>query len=73
MLFRRISMKRTMTEMQFKAELTKCEYCEARPCEAACPANCSPFDFIMAAKGGEPQDFLRSASLIMKNNPLGGV
>jgi len=73
MLFRRILMKRTMTEMQFKAELTKCEYCEARPCEAACPANCSPFDFIMAAKGGEPQDFLRSASLIMKNNPLGGV
>lgn len=66
-------MKQTMTEMQFKAELAKCEYCEERPCESACPANCSPFDFIMASKEGETQDYLRAASAIMKSNPLGGV
>ncbi|MBA3052882.1 FAD-dependent oxidoreductase [bacterium] len=62
-----------MTEMQFKAELAKCEYCEERPCESACPANCSPFEFIMASKEGEAQDYLRAASAIMKSNPLGGV
>ncbi len=62
-----------MTEMRFKAEVKKCEYCENHPCKTACPANCSPFDFIMAARGGEPQDFFRAAALIMKENPLGGV
>ena len=62
-----------LTEMQLKTELLRCEYCEEKPCEKACPVNCSPFDFIMAAKVGEKQDFLRSAALIMKNNPLGGV
>lgn len=59
--------------MQLKTEFLRCEYCEEKPCENACPANCSPFDFIMAARLGEPQDFLRSAALIMSNNPLGGV
>lgn len=39
----------------------------------ACPANCSPYDFIMAARGGNPSDFQRSAGEIMRNNPLGGV
>jgi len=62
-----------LTEKQFENELRKCEYCEEKPCENACPANCSPFDFIMAAKVGEPQDFLRAAALILENNPLGGV
>ncbi|MFH2070709.1 MAG: FAD-dependent oxidoreductase [Elusimicrobiota bacterium] len=62
-----------LTDMQLKTELLRCEYCEERPCENGCPVNCSPFDFIMAAKAGEPQDFARSAGLIMKNNPLGGV
>ena len=62
-----------LTEMQFKAEVQKCEYCENHPCKTACPANCSPFDFIMAAKVGEPQDYIRAAGLIMKENPLGGV
>ncbi|MBA3066674.1 FAD-binding protein, partial [bacterium] len=65
--------KLAMTEMQFKAEVAKCEYCEEKPCEKACPANCSPFEFIMAAKEGESQDYLRSAAAIMKSNPLGGV
>ncbi|MCD6311832.1 MAG: FAD-dependent oxidoreductase [Elusimicrobia bacterium] len=65
--------KQAMTEMQFKAEVAKCEYCEERPCEDACPANCSPFEFIMAAKEGEDQDYLRAAAAIMKSNPLGGV
>jgi len=62
-----------LTKKQFENELLKCEYCEEKPCEDACPANCSPFDFIMAAKVGEPQDILRAAALILKNNPLGGV
>jgi len=39
----------------------------------ACPVNCSPFDFIMAARVGNPSDIKRSAAEIMHNNPLGGV
>ena len=62
-----------LTEMQFRNELAKCEYCEKRPCEDACPANCSPFEFIMAAKTGEPQDYFRAAAAVMKSNPLGGI
>ncbi|PIU18771.1 MAG: dihydropyrimidine dehydrogenase [Elusimicrobia bacterium CG08_land_8_20_14_0_20_44_26] len=62
-----------LTEKQFKNELLKCEYCEEHPCENACPANCSPFDFIMSAKVGGRQDYFRAAALIMKNNPLGEI
>ncbi|MBN2406252.1 MAG: FAD-dependent oxidoreductase [Elusimicrobia bacterium] len=62
-----------MSDMQFKAELARCEYCEEKPCKTACPADCSPADFIMAARGGSPADIMRAASIIMKNNPLGGV
>ena len=62
-----------MTKHQLQAELLRCEYCEEKPCEAACPVNCSPFDFIMAAKMGNPSDIKRSAAEIMRNNPLGGV
>ncbi len=39
----------------------------------ACPADCSPADFIMAARGGTPADLGRSAKMIMAKNPLGGV
>ncbi|MFZ5909610.1 MAG: FAD-dependent oxidoreductase, partial [Chloroflexota bacterium] len=35
--------------------------------------NCSPFDFIMAARVGQPSDIKRSAGEVMRNNPLGGV
>jgi NADPH-dependent glutamate synthase beta subunit-like oxidoreductase/dihydroorotate dehydrogenase/Pyruvate/2-oxoacid:ferredoxin oxidoreductase delta subunit len=62
-----------MTRSQLQAELLRCEYCEERPCKEACPANCSPADFIMAAREGNPSDLRRSAAEIMHANPLGGV
>ncbi len=62
-----------MTKHQLQAELLRCEYCEEKPCQAACPANCSPFNFIMAALVGHPSDIKRAAAEIMRNNPLGGV
>ncbi len=62
-----------MTNSQLQAELFRCEYCEERPCKEACPANCSPADFIMAARVGNPSDIRRSAAEIMHANPLGGV
>jgi len=62
-----------MTWHRLRTELLRCEYCETRPCKSACPVNCSPFDFIMAARGGFASDFERSAAEIMRNNPLGGV
>ena len=62
-----------MTRAQLQAELLRCEYCEERPCKEACPADCSPADFIMAARLGNPSDIRRSAAEIMHANPLGGV
>ncbi|MBI5208513.1 MAG: FAD-dependent oxidoreductase [Elusimicrobia bacterium] len=62
-----------LTDAQLKAELDKCEYCAEKPCKEACPADCSPADFIMAARRGAPSDFKRAAALIMGSNPLGGV
>lgn len=62
-----------MTKHQLQAELLRCEYCEEKPCQIACPANCSPFNFIMAARVGQPSDIKRAAAEIMRNNPLGGV
>ena len=62
-----------MTQAQPNAELSRCEYCEEKPCKLACPANCSPFDFIMAARVGNPSDIQRADGEIMHANPLGGV
>src|SRR5512140_1661940 len=62
-----------MTRKRLQVELQRCEYCEEKPCQNACPANCSPFDFIMAARVGNPSDLQRSAGEIMRANPLGGV
>lgn len=62
-----------MTKKRLQVELLRCEYCEEKPCQNACPANCSPFDFIMAAREGRPSDIQRSAGEIMRANPLGGV
>src|SRR5512140_3752473 len=62
-----------MTAKRLQTELLRCEYCEEKPCRSACPANCSPADFIMAARVGNPSDLQRAAGEIMRNNPLGGV
>ncbi len=62
-----------MTKAQLQAELLRCEYCEEKPCKEACPADCSPADFIMAARLGNISDIRRSAAEIMHANPLGGV
>jgi NADPH-dependent glutamate synthase beta subunit-like oxidoreductase/dihydroorotate dehydrogenase/Pyruvate/2-oxoacid:ferredoxin oxidoreductase delta subunit len=62
-----------LTAAQLRAELERCVYCERKPCREACPADCSPADFIMAARGGAAADFGRAAAMIMAANPLGGV
>ncbi|NJD59855.1 MAG: dihydropyrimidine dehydrogenase [Anaerolineales bacterium] len=64
---------RVMTKAQLQAELLRCEFCEEKPCREACPAHCSPADFIMAARLVHPSDIRRSAAEIMHANPLGGV
>jgi NADPH-dependent glutamate synthase beta subunit-like oxidoreductase len=64
---------RMMTSQQLHTELLRCEYCEEKPCKDACPVNCSPFDFMMAARVGNPSDIKRAAAEIMSSNPLGGV
>ena len=63
----------SLTAAQLQAELNRCEYCEEKPCQAACPADCSPADFIMAARMGAPSDYRRAGALIMGANPLGWV
>ncbi|MFC2062282.1 FAD-dependent oxidoreductase, partial [Elusimicrobiota bacterium] len=62
-----------LSDAQLSAELNRCEYCEEKPCREACPVDCSPADFIMAARKMAPQDILRSAAKIMASNPLGGI
>jgi dihydropyrimidine dehydrogenase (NAD+) subunit PreT len=62
-----------MTRAQLQTELFRCEYCEEKPCKEACPAHCSPADFIMAARVGNTSDLCRAAAEIMQANPLGGV
>jgi NADPH-dependent glutamate synthase beta subunit-like oxidoreductase/dihydroorotate dehydrogenase/Pyruvate/2-oxoacid:ferredoxin oxidoreductase delta subunit len=66
-------MTKFLTDAQLKQEVLKCEYCELKPCREACPVNCSPADFIMAVRREMPQDYERSAALILGSNPLGGV
>ena len=66
-------MQNYLTDAQLQSEFSRCEFCEEKPCKEACPVDCSPADFIMAAKRGLPQDFSRSAAIIMGSNPLGGV
>jgi len=62
-----------LSDAQFCDEIARCEYCEEKPCKEACPADCSPADFIMACKVGTPADFRRAATIIMGSNPLGGI
>ena len=62
-----------LTDAQLRAELDRCEFCELKPCRDACPAHCSPADFIMAAKLGTDADYGRAAAEILSQNPLGGI
>src|SRR5512135_729251 len=62
-----------LSDAQFQSELDRCLCCEEKPCREACPAHCSPADFIMAARGGEPSDCRRAGALIQASNPLGWV
>lgn len=39
-----------LSDAQLLAEIARCEACELKPCMQACPANCSPMDFIFSAK-----------------------
>lgn len=56
-----------------KEEMERCESCLEKPCMSACPAQCSPADFIRAAKGQEDWDYLRAAAMILEKNPMGGT
>lgn len=62
-----------LTDAQLYSEVDRCLYCQEKPCEKACPVNCSPADFIMAIRSKENSDFKTSAKIIMGSNPLGGV
>jgi len=62
-----------LTDAQLRIEIDKCEYCAEKPCKAACPCDCSPADFIMAARLGAPSDCRRATAEIMSMNPFGGV
>jgi NADPH-dependent glutamate synthase beta subunit-like oxidoreductase/dihydroorotate dehydrogenase len=58
---------------QFEAEIRRCEDCQEKPCQQACPCDCSPADFIKAVKIGHPSDYARAAAQILAKNPLGGI
>jgi len=60
-----------LTDAQLKAEIEKCEYCSEKPCKTACPCDCSPADFIMAATMGAPSDFRRAGLREFPGRPQG--
>nr|MDK2850213.1 dihydropyrimidine dehydrogenase [Candidatus Cloacimonadota bacterium] len=62
-----------LTDAQLISEIRRCEYCATKPCKTACPCDCSPADFIMAASGFGKSDFKRAAGIILTSNPLGGI
>lgn len=62
-----------LSDARLRVELDRCLDCEDQPCRMACPAGCSPADFIRAARPAANSDFRRSAGLILAANPLGGV
>ncbi|MDD4148228.1 MAG: FAD-dependent oxidoreductase, partial [Candidatus Cloacimonetes bacterium] len=62
-----------LSDAQLMSEIRRCEYCATKPCKTACPCDCSPADFMMAASGGTKSDFKRAAGIILASNPLGGI
>jgi dihydropyrimidine dehydrogenase (NAD+) subunit PreA len=62
-----------LTDAQLMSEIARCEFCAEKPCKTACPCDCSPADFMMAAAQGRPADFKRAAGIILSSNPLGGI
>lgn len=62
-----------LSDAQLKSEAERCLYCEEKPCQDACPAGCSPADFIMAVRQMHKSDIKRAAKLILASNPFGGV
>ncbi len=62
-----------LSDAQLRTEMSRCEFCEEKPCKDACPVDCSPADFIMAAKVSGKSDVRRAAVIIMGSNPLGGI
>jgi len=62
-----------LSDAQLMSEIRRCEYCATKPCKSACPCDCSPADFMMAASGGSASDFKRAAGIILASNPLGGI
>lgn len=56
--------------IQLNAELEKCLQCKTNPCTKACPALCSPRNFISYAKDG---NWKNAAEDILKHNPLAEV
>lgn len=57
-----------LNKAQLDAELFKCLNCVAKPCTKACPAGCSPQEFIQQAKAG---NFAGAVKAICRKNPLG--
>lgn len=57
-----------LNKAQLDAELFKCLNCAAKPCTKACPAGCSPQEFIQQAKAG---NFAGAVKSICQKNPLG--
>lgn len=62
-----------LSDRVFQAEMSRCESCRSGPCHEACPAGCSPTDFIRAASGGTSSDIRRAAALLRRQNPMAGV
>ncbi|MBO4520139.1 MAG: FAD-dependent oxidoreductase [Alphaproteobacteria bacterium] len=60
-----------LTTAQLKSEMDRCLYCAEKPCMKACPANCSPADFITTAKEDTDEAYRKAATIILKANPLG--
>lgn len=55
-----------LSSAQLKIELEKCLHCKNKPCMQACPAHCSPCDFIAEAI---KNNWKKAAELIANNNP----